>query len=157
MVLVRDGHCLVDQFVESFNLTLRSWMARRDAFVFGTGFLGELFECVRVEGWSVIALDYLQNSMGREDFFSFCLVVSKDVVVVNSTSGYLEYWSVATNAYFPLGNGPQKSTSIVVHGRAGSSVILAGSVCVVLDAIWQSKHVCTDCSICKFMPGHQYL
>ena len=43
--------------------------------------------------------------------FSFLLVASNDVVVTNSTSGYLEYWSVTTKAYCPLGNGPQKSAS----------------------------------------------
>ena len=53
------------------------------------------------------------------------------MLVTNSTSGYLEYWSDTTRAYSPCGNGPQKSTSTTVHGLSGNSVIFYGSVWLV--------------------------
>ena len=68
--------------------------------------------------WSVWGMPCVEKI-----FFSFFLVPSKDVVVVNSISGYLEYWSVTTGAYFPFGNAPDKSISTAVQGLAGSSVI----------------------------------
>ena len=61
-------------------------------------------------------------------FFSFLQTGLIDVELINSVSGYLEYWSVTTNTYSPLGNGPEKSASTVSHGLFGKSVILTGSV-----------------------------
>ena len=102
--------------------------------------------------WSVWGMPCVEKI-----FFSFFLVPSKDVVVVNSISGYLEYWSVTTRAYFPFGNAPHKSISTAVQGLAGSSVIFAGCVCLAFVEIWHSKHLLTDSLICKFMLGHQCL
>ena len=48
------------------------------------------------------------NSLRDDDFFIFCHTGLMAVEKTNSTSGYLEYWSVMTSAYSLLGNGPQK-------------------------------------------------
>ena len=69
-------------------------------------------------------------------FFNFFRIGLMAVEETNSTSGYLEYWSVMTSACSLLGNGPQKSISMVSQGLSGSFVILAGSVCCVFVAIW---------------------
>ena len=58
-----------------------------------------------------------------------------------------------TSAYSLLGNGPQKSVS---QGLSGSFIILAGSVCCVFVAIWQSKQVLTTASMREFIMGNQY-
>ena len=102
--------------------------------------------------WSVSGTPCVEKT-----FLSFFLTTSSDVDLVNSTSGYLEYWSVITRAYSPLGKGPQKSASIVAHGLVGSCVILGGSVWWVFVAIWHSKQRFTESSMRMFMPGHQYL
>ena len=60
-----------------------------------------------------------------------------------------------TSAYSLLGNGPQKSISMVSHGLSGSFVIgLSGGFVIV--AIWQSKKVLTTVSMRLFMAGNQY-
>ena len=61
-----------------------------------------------------------------------------------------------TSAYSLLGNGPQKSISTVSQGLSGSFIILAGSVCCVFVAIWQSKQVLTTVSMREFIAGNQY-
>ena len=61
-----------------------------------------------------------------------------------------------TSAYSLLGNGPQKSISRVSQGLSGSFVIVAGSVCCVFVAIWQSKQVLTTVSMPLFMAANQY-
>ena len=67
--------------------------------------------------------------------------------VTNSTSEYLEYWSVTTKAYSPFTNGPQRSSCKIAHGFDGSSVIFAGSVCLVSVATCHSKHLFTAVSM----------
>ena len=56
-----------------------------------------------------------------------------------------------------LGNGPQNSISTISQGLSGSVIILAGSVCCVFVAIWQSKQqVLRMVSVREVILGNQY-
>lgn len=50
-----------------------------------------------------------------------------DVDRSTSTTGYLEWSSITTNRYSPVGNGPQKSAETRDQGSSGISVICSGS------------------------------
>ena len=54
---------------------------------------------------------------------NFGIVVDADVDRTISTSRSLEYASIATKRYSPVGNGTQKSMCKVGHGAGGSGVI----------------------------------
>ena len=50
---------------------------------------------------------------------SWGITTFAEVLVTNSTTGYLEYWSQNTKAMSLFGNGPAKSTLIFFHGPVG--------------------------------------
>ena len=59
---------------------------------------------------------YTENIRSRRGMRLFV-----DVLVRNSISGYLDCWSMTTNTYVPLGNGPKKSTLTVCQTVLGNT------------------------------------
>ena len=144
--LVGDSYCFINEFVEAFYLALGLGVPRCYLLVPKSNFTCKFLEVVGVERWSIICLNTLLYSMRSEH----SLHLLTEVDLRNSLSGYLEYWSVTTNTYSLLGNGPQKSASTVSQILSGRVVIFAGSV------TWRLKHVLTIFSILLFIPGNQY-
>ena len=70
------------------------------------------------------------NSLRDEDFFIFCHTGLMAVEKTNSTSGYLEYWSVMTSAY----SAWEWSTEIDFNGLP--------------RYLWQIRHFGWFCMLC---------
>lgn len=105
----------------------------------------KFFELLWVKWWAIVGLHCLRDLMCCEDFLQLFPDWLDLHCFNDSTSGYLEYWSVTvtTITYSLLGKGPQKPASTVSHGLSGNAAILAGSVWCVSVAIWQLKKALT--------------
>ena len=85
---------------------------------------------------------------------NFGIAAFAEVFDTNSTSGYLEYSSIATNAYSPVFKGPLKSIAMCSQGPLGSSVDVIGSWHGVSTAAWQGAHTFTSFSTILSIPGN---
>ena len=62
-----------------------------------------------------------------------------EVLLINSTSGYLVRWSIISNIYRPFGNGPKKSRLMV--SNVSDSVCCGINLCGSCDGITDLQKV----------------
>ena len=116
----------------------------------------EVCKILTVEWRSAVSTQFVGDSEVRHD-----LVHCRNDIqcwywcVTISTAGKWEYRHRFTSAYSLLGSGPKRSALRCSLGLFASSVILNGSCCLVLVAVWQRRHSSTTMVSFLSMPGDQ--
>ena len=124
-----------------FNLSLGFKMSWSDFLVSTSHFWSEVFKVPRFKITVHCPIGMSAGFYGLQRFSSSSFVrtwlVRRQQILLQVN------WSVLANTYSWVGNGAQKSISMVSHGFSGSVVIFAGSFL----AIWHWKQELTPSSI----------
>ena len=78
-----------------------------------------LFKLVQIKGTSIVSLIVCGYPNCDRTLSNTGINVLTETDLIISTIGYLEYSSIITNKYSPVGSGPQKSALGSFHGPEG--------------------------------------